>query len=166
MNSIVIKNCIANGNIIGVKGKPAEADLKKLKLQNMDKNPCPVIVESPYSGDIELNIYYARLCMLDSYKRNEAPFLGHLLYTQISKDMKDEFLHDEDEQKQLFGREHGLLCNYVWREKAKKTIFYTDLGWSSGMKQALEECYFLIQPMEERKIENWEELKKNFVRKL
>jgi len=41
-----------------------------------------VIIESPYAGDIEVNLKYAKLCILDSLKRGEAPLASHLLYTQ------------------------------------------------------------------------------------
>ena len=41
-----------------------------------------VIVESPYAGDIEANVAYARACLGDCLSRGEAPFACHLLYTQ------------------------------------------------------------------------------------
>ena len=41
-----------------------------------------VIVESPYAGDIETNVKYARRCVKDSLMRGEAPIASHLLYTQ------------------------------------------------------------------------------------
>ena len=36
-----------------------------------------VYLESPYAGDIEKNIKYARLCMKDSLDRGEYPFPSH-----------------------------------------------------------------------------------------
>jgi hypothetical protein len=42
----------------------------------------PVILESPYAGDVEANMRYARAAMRDSLMRGEAPFASHLLYTQ------------------------------------------------------------------------------------
>ena len=41
-----------------------------------------VIIESPYAGDVERNVRYARAAMADCLKRGEAPFASHLLYTQ------------------------------------------------------------------------------------
>ena len=41
-----------------------------------------VIIESPYAGDIEKNVEYARACVRDSLSRGEAPIASHLLYTQ------------------------------------------------------------------------------------
>ena len=42
-----------------------------------------VLLESPYAGDIEANLSYARACMRDCFERGEAPFASHLLYTQM-----------------------------------------------------------------------------------
>lgn len=41
-----------------------------------------VILESPYAGDVERNLTYARECVRDSLSRGEAPIASHLLYTQ------------------------------------------------------------------------------------
>lgn len=41
-----------------------------------------VILESPYAGNIEKNVAYARACVRDSLSRGEAPIASHLLYTQ------------------------------------------------------------------------------------
>ena len=54
-----------------------------------------VYLESPYAGDIEKNIKYARLCMKDSIDRGEYPFASHLLYTQES------ILDDDDPVQKL-----------------------------------------------------------------
>jgi len=37
-----------------------------------------VVIESPYAGDIEANVKYARECMSDCLKRGEAPIASHL----------------------------------------------------------------------------------------
>ncbi len=41
-----------------------------------------VILESPFAGDVEKNLEYARKCMRDCFMRGEFPFASHLLYTQ------------------------------------------------------------------------------------
>ena len=41
-----------------------------------------VVLESPFAGNVEMNIHYARACMADCLARGEAPFASHLLYTQ------------------------------------------------------------------------------------
>jgi len=83
----------------------------------------PVILESPYAGDIDRNLRYLRACMRDCLSRCEAPFASHGLYTQPG------VLRDEDPEE----RERGIQAGFVWRKLARKTVVYVDLGWSSGM---------------------------------
>src|SRR5690606_24498929 len=55
------------------------------KPYNDSRKPL-VIIESPYSGDVERNTEYARSCLLDSLRRGEAPIASHLLHTQVLED--------------------------------------------------------------------------------
>lgn len=87
-----------------------------------------VVIESPYAGDIERNIEYAKKCMLDSIDRGEAPIASHLLYTQ------PDLLDDNDQA----DRECGIECGLAWARKADLAAFYVDLGWSRGMEEALQ----------------------------
>ena len=87
-----------------------------------------VIVESPYKGDLEGNIRYARLCVKDSIMRGESPFASHLLYTQ------DEILDDTIESE----RELGINAGLAWGSVADYVVFYVDLGMSEGMSYALD----------------------------
>ena len=87
-----------------------------------------VILESPYAGNIERNIEYARKCLRDSLGRNEAPIASHLLYTQ------DGVLNDDIEEERMWGINAGL----AWKEVADLHVFYIDFGMSGGMKYALE----------------------------
>jgi hypothetical protein len=86
-----------------------------------------VMVESPYAGDIEINLQYARACMADCLKFDEAPFASHLLYTQ------EGILNDNVPSE----RSLGIRCNLAWQEAADYIVFYTDLGISDGMRDAL-----------------------------
>ncbi len=85
-----------------------------------------VIVESPYAGDIEANVNYARAAMRDSLNRGEAPIASHLLYTQPG------ILRDEAPEERQWGIDAGL----AWRRVAEFAAFYVDRGWSSGMDAA------------------------------
>ena len=82
-----------------------------------------VIVESPYAGDIEANVEYARACMRDSLNRGEAPIASHLLYTQPG------ILRDEVPDERQWGIDAGL----AWRAVADLAVFYIDRNWSGGM---------------------------------
>lgn len=83
-----------------------------------------VILESPYAGDIEKNIVYARRCVRDSLMRGEAPIASHLLYTQPG--ILDDAAPDE--------RELGITAGLAWRSVAQASVVYTDLGISKGME--------------------------------
>jgi len=87
-----------------------------------------VILESPFAGDIERNISYARKCVKDSLNRNEAPIASHLLYTQ------DGILNDDIEGERQLGIDAGL----AWKHVASMHVFYIDYGMSNGMKYALK----------------------------
>jgi hypothetical protein len=41
-----------------------------------------VIIESPYAGDVEPNVAYAKAAVLDCLSRGEAPYASHLFFTQ------------------------------------------------------------------------------------
>jgi hypothetical protein len=88
-----------------------------------------VCVESPYGSDdpaiVARNVRYADLCMADSLKRGEAPFLGHLLYTRV--------LNDRDPVE----RERGITAHLAWAGAADVMAVYVDLGVSPGMKLAI-----------------------------
>lgn len=87
-----------------------------------------VYLESPFAGDVERNTKYARACMLDSLKRGEAPFVSHLLYTQV--------LDDTDPLQ----RTTGIMAGFDWAAVATKTVVYTDLGVSGGMRAGLADA--------------------------
>ena len=87
-----------------------------------------VILESPYAGDIQRNIKYARECLKDSLNRGEAPIASHLLYTQ--KDVLDDNIPEE--------RQLGIEAGLAWKKVADLHVFYVDFGMSKGMKYARE----------------------------
>ncbi|WP_242137359.1 hypothetical protein [Sphingomonas sp. TREG-RG-20F-R18-01] len=82
-----------------------------------------VILESPYAGDVERNVAYARACLADSLARGEAPIASHLLYTQPG--VLDDSKPGE--------RAHGIAAGLAWKSVADAQVFYVDLGWSNGM---------------------------------
>jgi hypothetical protein len=101
-----------------------------------------VIIESPYAGNIEENVTYARRCVRDSLSRGEAPIASHLLYTQPG------VLRDEIPEERKWGIEAGL----AWRTVAEGTVVYFDYGTSSGMKYGIEDAIRCGRPIEYRTI--------------
>ena len=101
-----------------------------------------VILESPYSGDIERNIEYARKCVKDSLLRGESPIASHLLYTQ--KDILNDTIPEE--------RMLGINAGLAWKRVAELQVFYLDYGWSDGMRYAYHYALEHNIPIEERMI--------------
>ena len=101
-----------------------------------------VVLESPFAGDVEKNIKYARECVRDSLTRGEAPIASHLLYTQ------EGILDDEVPEERIWGIDAGL----AWKEVADKHVFYIDYGMSSGMVYAKKYATDNDIPIEIRKI--------------
>lgn len=87
-----------------------------------------VIIESPYAGDVNRNIEYARLAVHHSVHRDEAPIASHLLFTQPN--ILDDNIPDE--------RALGISAGLAWSRVADLIAFYVDRGWSNGMEAALE----------------------------
>lgn len=99
-----------------------------------------VIIESPYAGDIEENVTYARAAMRDSLRRGEAPIASHLLYTQPG------ILRDEMPEERKLGIEAG----FEWWRKADLIAFYIDRGMSPGMNAAWKRAVLLRKRYEKR----------------
>ncbi len=87
-----------------------------------------VIVESPYAGDIEANVAYAREKMAWCLRNGMAPIASHLLYTQpgvLCDDLPGE-------------RALGIAAGLEWRRVADLSVFCAGRGWSRGMLAAFE----------------------------
>ena len=90
-----------------------------------------VIMESPYTGNIEINEIYGAFAMNDCIVNyNEAPYVSHLLYTR--KYVLRDHIASE--------RELGIKAGLDWRQAAEKTIFYVDLGMTRGMIEGEKDC--------------------------
>lgn len=111
------------------------------------------IIESPYRGDLIVNIQYARRALRDSIQRGEVPFASHLLYTQA--------LCDDVPAERALGMSLGsdLLRVIAAGIKAgtgtARCAVYDDLGVSDGMKLGIEAAAKLGLPVEFRKVPGW-----------
>ena len=104
-----------------------------------------VVLESPYAGDVNNNVRYARACMRDCLDRGEAPYASHLLYTQ--EGVLDDAIPVE--------REWGIQAGFAWRQVSAKTVVYTDLGMSKGMKYGILDAEKRGIPVEYRTLPSW-----------
>jgi hypothetical protein len=101
-----------------------------------------VILESPYAGDIEENVRYARACVRDCLLRGEAPIASHLLYTQ-------EGILDDDIPRE---RQLGIDAGLAWKVMAQGTVVYTDRGITKGMKYGIRAATMSGIPVEYREL--------------
>lgn len=101
-----------------------------------------VILESPYAGDVNKNIEYARKCVRHSLAQGEAPIASHLLYTQPG------ILRDEISSERQWGIDAGL----AWQAVSSKTVVYVDLGITKGMKYGIDRATRAGKEIEYRKI--------------
>lgn len=85
-----------------------------------------VVIESPFSGDVEANTVYARECLRDSIRRGEAPLASHLLYTQVLDDTVPE------------ERKQGMEAGWTWNVCAELVAVYTDRGITRGMQAGID----------------------------
>lgn len=100
-----------------------------------------VVLESPYAGDVEANVEYARACIRDSLLRGEAPIASHLLYTQAG------ILDDGDPLE----RAHGINAGHAWLHgDLQAIVVYQDRGISAGMQAGINAAQFLGVAVEYR----------------
>ena len=102
-----------------------------------------VIIESPFAGDVQANIEYARRCVRDSLMRGESPIASHLLYTQ------DGILNDDI----LTERQHGIDAGLAWCAVADLSAVYVDRGMSKGMRYGIKVAEEAGVPVEYRTLE-------------
>ncbi len=99
-----------------------------------------VVMESPYKGDVERNVKYARQCMLDCLGRGESVIAGHLLYTQVWDDANPA------------QRAAGIKAHLAWVRRADMVVVYEDYGISEGMQLAIDLAKASGVPIEYRGI--------------
>lgn len=99
-----------------------------------------VVIESPYAGEIEQNVTYAKEALLDALKRGEAPIASHLLFPGA--------LDDNNPAERRLGMAAGL----EWVRRADAMVVYADRGVSSGMKEAMDHAKRVGIPIEWRRI--------------
>lgn len=104
-----------------------------------------VVIESPYAGDVDRNVRYARACLRDSLRRGEAPIASHLLYTQAG------VLDDLVAADRALGIEAGL----AWAAHAELVAVYVNFGISKGMAAALERHIAEGRQVQYRQLAEW-----------
>lgn len=99
------------------------------------KRQLRVVIESPYAGDVETNVIYARRAMHFALLAGAAPFASHLLYTQCLND------NDPDE------RELGIAAGLSFVADCDETWVFTDYGISEGMRRGMKAAVAAGRPI-------------------
>lgn len=102
-----------------------------------------VIIESPYAGNRNANIEYAKACLLDSIRRSEAPIAFHLLYPLV--------MEDSDAAERAL----ALDMSFRWYKCASLIAVYTDMGVSPGMLRGIETGHKFGLEVEHRRLPSW-----------
>lgn len=102
-----------------------------------------VVIESPYAGDVEGNVAYAKRCVVDCLTRGESPYASHLFFTQPG--LLDDRLPIE--------RMAGINAGFAWGARADLVVVYVDRGMSRGMEQGIARALAANQPIEFRTLE-------------
>lgn len=87
-----------------------------------------VVLESPYAGDVQRNLAYARRAMRHALELGDAPLASHALYTQRG------VLDDGDPAE----RDLGMRAGFAWGAAADLCAVYVDRGVSAGMLRGVE----------------------------
>lgn len=89
------------------------------------------------------NVLFAQSCAADCFRRGEAPFIPHLLYTQPG--ILDDSKPHEREKGMTAGRRFLAVCD--------RAVCYLDHGCSSGMHGDLEAALTYATPIEFRRLD-------------
>lgn len=107
-----------------------------------------VQLESPYKGVNGYNpdaTKYLAAALRDCLQRGEAPFASHAIYTL------DGVLNDTIPAE----REQGIEAGLAWLNAVHKSVVYTDLGVSTGMKTGIERALDRGLIVEYRSLQSW-----------
>jgi hypothetical protein len=105
----------------------------------------PVIVESPYRGNVDRNLRYLRAALRDSLMRGEAPYASHGIYPMPG--VLDDNVPEE--------RELGIEAGLTWGRFAHRSAVYVDLGIQDGMQIGIRRAHNEMRTVELRRIAEW-----------
>lgn len=103
----------------------------------------PVLIESPFAGNVERHLRYLRAAMRDSLLRGEAPFASHGLYPGALDD-------DVPEERDL-----GIEAGLTWGRFAHRSAIYVDCGISPGMQRGIRRAQAERRTVELRRLPEW-----------
>lgn len=96
-----------------------------------------VFVCSPYRGDVEANLAYARRACSYVLEKGHAPFAPHLIYPTVLDDAWPA------------SRALGMAAGFKFLEACDEVWAFRDRGLSQGMDQELQAAEALGKPVRE-----------------
>lgn len=118
------------------------ARLKELELMQAAREKL-VVIESPFAGDREKNVAYARALVRHALKQGLYPYASHLFYPQVLDD-------DHPQERKL-----GIDAGFAWGALATKTFVGIDLGISKGMELGIAAAKERGREVVEVRLEGW-----------
>lgn len=107
----------------------------------------PVVIESPYAGDLGANRLYLDACIRDCLDRGETPYASHRMLTGA--------LRDKVPGERAVGIAAGFGMAEVLARAGAPRVVYVDLGISAGMRQGIAHARHIGQAIERRSLPNW-----------
>lgn len=105
-----------------------------------------VVLESRFAAqDVKgllINKRFTIACIRDCFLRGEAAYASHVIYAQSH--ILDDYVSSE--------RALGIQAGFNWGDCGEKTVVYTDLGISGGMKLGIEHAESVGREVEYRKL--------------
>lgn len=98
-----------------------------------NKKWVPVVIESPYSGDVERNKKYLQRAIRDCRVRGESPYASHQMLTALNDLSPRE-------------RADGIAMGFAFRPLAVRTVVYFDYGVSGGMQLGIDDAKRIGHP--------------------
>lgn len=105
-----------------------------------------VVLESRFAAvDVKgllINKRFTIACIRDCFLRGEAAYASHVIYAQSH--ILDDYVSSE--------RALGIQAGFNWGDCGEKTVVYTDLGISGGMKLGIEHAQKVGREIEYREL--------------
>lgn len=118
-------------------GVPPGANLLRIGVPPGPNDELPRVARDS-AAVVTRNVNYLKAAIRDCILKGEAPFASHMMYPGA--------LNDDDPAE----RKLGINAGFAWWNAAELIVFYVDLGWSTGMRAALDRVKSLGKPYEER----------------
>lgn len=105
-----------------------------------------VVLESRFAAEdvkgLLINKRFTIACIRDCFLRGEAAYASHVIYAQSH--ILDDYVSSE--------RALGIQAGFNWGDCGEKTVVYTDLGISGGMKLGIEHAQKVGREVEYREL--------------